>query len=270
MPLPLDELVNQPELVNQRAQELDWEELLYEYELTLDDIQAWLRGLNEEQIHFKRAENVYSIAEIVTHASFADEMFWGWIALLVQGRGSEIDPQTLIGGAGARQTATLIDLEALTEACRTLARYTIDSLPPAPDLAAMAPHPYFGALNAKGWIYFMALHRGMHRYQCESVIDAPGFPRSTSVQTQPREAYQPSARKTWLKQDAGSKKQDAGSKKQEAGSKKQDARSKKQEARSRKQEAGSKKQGARGKKKTGAAAVKTKKASKKKTAARSK
>jgi hypothetical protein len=45
----------------------------------------------------------------------------------------------------------------------------------------------------------MALHRGMHRYQCESVIDAPGFPRSASVQAQPREAYQPSERKTWLK-----------------------------------------------------------------------
>ena len=50
MPLPLDELVAHPELVNQRAQTLDWEELLFEYELALDDIQAWLRGLNEEQI----------------------------------------------------------------------------------------------------------------------------------------------------------------------------------------------------------------------------
>jgi hypothetical protein len=184
--------------------------------LALDDIQAWLRGLNEEQIHFKSAEKVYSIAEIVTHASFADEMFWGWIALLVQGRGDEIDPKTLIGGDGARNTATLIDLAALNEACRTLARHTIDAQPPTSDLAATAPHPYFGALNAKGWIYFMALHRGMHRYQCESVIDAPGFPRSTSAQTQPREAYQPSERKTWLKQDARSEKREAGSKKQEA------------------------------------------------------
>jgi hypothetical protein len=103
-----------------------------------------------------------------------------------------------MSGDGARNTATLLDLEALNEACRTLARNTIDALPPAPDLAATTPHPYFGALNAKGWIYFMALHRGMHRYQCESVIDTPGFPRSASVQTQPREVYQPSDRKTWL------------------------------------------------------------------------
>jgi DinB superfamily len=200
MPLPLDELVAHPELVNQRAQALAWEELFFEYELALDDIQAWLRGLSEEQIHFKPAEKIYSIAEIVTHNSFSDEMFWSWIALLVQGRGGEIDPNTLIGGAGARDTATLIDLAALSEACRTLARHTIDSLPPTPDLAALTPHPYFGALNAKGWIYFMVLHRGMHRYQCESVIDAPGFPRSASVQAQPREAYQPSERKTWLKE----------------------------------------------------------------------
>src|SRR5512136_2438670 len=134
MPLPLDELVNHPELVNPRAQELDWDGLLFEYELALDDIQAWLRGLNQEQVHFKPAAKVFSIAEIVTHNSFSDEMFWSWIALLVQGRSAEIDPRTLIGGDGARNTPALLDLEALNEACRTLARTTIDALPFTPDL----------------------------------------------------------------------------------------------------------------------------------------
>lgn len=207
MPLPLEELVNQPELVNQRAQTRDWEELLFEYELALDDIQAWLRGLNDEQARFKPAAKIFSIAEVITHSAFDDELFWLWVALLAQGRGAEIDPQALISGAGARNTVTLLDLAALNEACRTLARNTIDSLPPTSDLAATTPHPYFGALNAKGWIYFMVLHRGLHRYQCESVIDAPGFPRSASVQVQPRDAYQSSARKTWLKPEVASKKQ---------------------------------------------------------------
>ena len=205
MSLPLDELIDQPELVNQRAQEFDWGELLFEYELALDDIRAWLRGLSDEQIHFKPGEKVFSIAEIITHNSFSDEMFWSWITLLVQGRSAAIDPQTLISGDGARNTSRLLDLEAQNEACRTLARTTIDSLPFTPELAATTPHPYFGALNAKGWIYFMALHRGMHRYQCESVIDTPGFPRSASRQTQPREAYQPSQRKKWLKPEPGKK-----------------------------------------------------------------
>ncbi len=220
MPLPLDELVQHPALVNQRAQALDWEELLYEYELTLDDIQAWLRGLNEEQIHFKPAATVYSIAEIVTHASFADEMLWGWNALLMHSRRADIDPATLIGGDGARNTATLIDLEALTEACRTLARTTIDALTPTADLVATAPHPYFGELNAKGWIYFMTLHRGRHRHECERVIDAPGFPRSASLQAQPREAYQPSGRKTWLAQPSGGKRAAAARKPATSGKKK--------------------------------------------------
>lgn len=222
MPLPLDELVKQPTLVNQRAQDLEWDELLFEYELALDDIQAWLRGLNEEQIHFKPAPPIFSIAEIVTHNSFADEMFWSWLSLLAQGRGAEIDPKTLMSGDGARNTTSLFELAASTEACRTLARNTIDPLPLAPDLAATAPHPYFGALNAKGWIYFMALHRGMHRYQCESVIAAPGFPRSASVQTQPREIYQPSERKTWL--SASDKQQAARNKKQKTGSKSRGAK----------------------------------------------
>jgi hypothetical protein len=222
MPLPLDELVNHPELVNQRAQALDWEELLFEYELALDDVQAWLRGLNDEQAHFKPAAKIFSIAEIVTHNSVSDEMFWTWVSLLVQGRGTEIDPQTLIGGAGARHTAALSELAASNEACRALARHTIDTLPPAPDLAATAPHPYFGALNAKGWLYFMALHRGLHRYQCESVIDAPGFPRSASVQTQSREVYQPSERKTWLTAD--DRQQAARNKKHKTGSKSRGAK----------------------------------------------
>jgi len=216
MPLPLDELVAQPSLVNLRAQESDWDELLFEYELALDDTQAWLRGLSEEQVHFKPAETIYSIAEIVTHNAASDELLWSWIALLMVGRAAQIDPQALISGAGAQDTATRLELDARNEACRALARHTIDLRPPAPDLTAMTPHPYFGALNAKGWIYFMALHRGLHRYQCESVIDSPGFPRSVSVQTQPREAYQPSDRKTWLKQDARRKQPGAAGKKQSA------------------------------------------------------
>jgi hypothetical protein len=218
MPLPLDELVRQPELVNQRAQGLAWGDLLFEYELALDDMQAWLRGLSAEQIHFKPARQVYSIAEIVTHNTFCDEMLWSWIALLAQGHGAAIDPQTLVGGAGARNTAALLELEALNEACRTVARAAIDALPFAPDLAATAPHPHFGALNGKGWIYFMALHRGLHRYQCESVIDTPGFPRSASLQTQVREAYQPSERKTWLTPKAGTTTRGAARGKQKAGS----------------------------------------------------
>ena len=190
--------------------------MLFEYELTLDDMQAWLRGLNDEQIRFKPADRQFSIAEIVTHSCFGDEMFLGWLALLAQGRAAEIDPATLVSGDGASNDISRLDLEAMNEACRTLARNTIESRPDPADLAATAPHPYFGALNAKGWIYFMALHRAMHRRQCERVIDAPGFPHSTSLQAQPREVYQPAERKTWLAQEAGSKMQEAGVKKHAA------------------------------------------------------
>jgi len=205
MALPLDELVSSPALVNQQAQDLAWDELLFEYELMLDDVQAWLRGLNDEQIRFKPTDRQFSIAEIVTHSCSSDEMFLGWLALLAQGRAAEIDPATFIGGAGARNDVSRLDLEASNEACRKLARNTIDARPDPADLTATAPHPYFGALNAKGWLYFMALHRGLHRRQAEQVIDALGFPRSASSQTQSREAYQPAERKTWLTTDVEGK-----------------------------------------------------------------
>jgi hypothetical protein len=85
------------------------------------------------------------------------------------------------------------------------------------DLHSTAPHPYFGELNAKGWIMFMALQHGLHLRQCESVIDTPGFPRGASHQSLTAEEYlQPRERKPWLKQAAGGKKQGAGSKKPSA------------------------------------------------------
>jgi hypothetical protein len=198
MTLPLDELVENPRLVNERAQSFDWEDLLLEYEKALDDVQAWLRGLHDEQARFKPAPNVFSIAEVVTHNAFSDELFWNWVKLLAYGRGSEIDAKQLISGAGARNDLLLAALGALSEACRTLARSVVDALPQLCDLHSTAPHPYFGKMNAKGWIYFMSVHHGMHLRQCEAVIDSPDFPRSQGMQSQPREVYQSSARKVWL------------------------------------------------------------------------
>ncbi len=228
MRLPLDELVAHPQWVNERAQVFDWEDLLFEYEKALDDIQAWLRGLNDAQARYKPGSHEFSIAEVVTHNAFSDELFWNWVKLLAQGRGAEIDPAKVISGDGARNDLSLAALEALNEACRTLGRSVIESLPAQCDLATTAPHPYFGALNAKGWIYFMCVHHGMHLRQCERVIDAPGFPRSSSMQSQPREAYAPSPRKTWL-----GKKREARSKKRPPGSASRGVKSKGQGAKSR-------------------------------------
>ena len=227
MTLSLDELVAQPSSVNQRAQELDWEDLLFEYENALDDMHAWLRGLNDVQARFKPDAHVFSIAEVVTHNAFSDEMFWNWVKLLAQARAAEIDAKKIIDGDGARNDLLLAALEALLEACRTLARTVIETLPPTCDLASTVRHPKFGELNAKGWIYYMCLHHGLHLRQCAEVIDALDFPRSLSVQSQPREAYQPSERKAWLSETRGrgrgakGKSQPRGRAPQEAGSKKQ-------------------------------------------------
>ncbi len=214
MPLPLDELVENPELVNQSAQALEWAELLFEFEHALDDATALLLGLSDDQLRFKPAAKVFSIAEVLTHALYSDELFWSWIKLLMDGRRAEIDPAALIGGDGAQPDQAGTAIATLIENVHLIARGTIELRPDPIDLHSTAPHPYFGELNAKGWLMFMALHHGMHLRQCEAVIDAPGFPRGTSKQSLTAEEYlQPRERKTWLKPDAGGKRQDAGSKK---------------------------------------------------------
>ncbi|CAG0987229.1 hypothetical protein GPROT1_02713 [Gammaproteobacteria bacterium] len=214
MPLPLDELVENPELVNQSAQALEWAELLFEFEHALDDATALLLGLSDDQLRFKPAAKAFSIAEGLTHALHSDELFWSWIKLLMDGRRAEIDPAALIGGDGAQPDQAGTAIATLIENVHLIARGTIELRPDPIDLHSTAPHPYFGELNAKGWLMFMALHHGMHLRQCEAVIDAPGFPRGTSKQSLTAEEYlQPRERKTWLKPDAGGKRQDAGSKK---------------------------------------------------------
>ena len=189
MPLPLDELVATPELVNQRAQDLSWSDLLFEYDLALDDDMALLGGLSEKQLHFKPTAQVFSIAEVLTHNCNSDQLFWNWLQLLANGRRSEINPKDLIGGGGAQNDRSLDALNSLIEACRALARTTIDALPDPGDLASTAPHPFFGELNAKGWLYFMCLHHGMHLRQAEQVIDTPSFPPGDSLQSLPRDEY---------------------------------------------------------------------------------
>jgi hypothetical protein len=214
MTLSLDELVTDPKLVNKRAQDLDWAELLYEFEHALDDATALVVGLSDGQLQFKPAIKVFSIAETLTHALHSDELFWNWIKLLMDGRRAEIDPAALIGGDGAQADQSGATIATLIENVHLIARGTLELRPEPIDLHSTAPHPYFGELNAKGWLMFMALHHGMHLRQCEAVIDAPGFPRGTSKQSLTAEEYlQPRERKTWLKGVAGRKRQEASSKK---------------------------------------------------------
>ena len=223
MTLPLDELVVIPALVNQRAQALGWDELLFEYVLALDDMQALLGGLSEAQIHFKPSAKDYSIAEVVTHAAHCDEFLFGWLKQLAAGQApDQSNWRDMTRGA---QNDLLVDaVQGTIETCRTLARAVIADLPGPCNLELTASHPYFGVLNAKGWLYFLSVHRGMHLRQCEQVIDTPGFPRSDSTQSlSPEEYLQPSSRKTWLKHDVAGKKQAAKGKKQAASGKRQGA-----------------------------------------------
>jgi hypothetical protein len=181
MSLPLRELVDHPELVNERAQALDWDELLYDYERALDDDLALLAGLSEAQIHFKPTPEEFSICEVLTHDADSDRLFWMWVKLLIEDRRDEINPADLISGDGANNVIGLEALRGEIEACRALARTLIDARPDTPALTPTSPHPYFGELNGKGWIYFMALHHGIHLRQCARVIAARGFPPQVAI-----------------------------------------------------------------------------------------
>jgi hypothetical protein len=223
----LDELVANPARVDERAQGLEWGELLYEYEHALDDEAALLAGLSDGQLHFKPASQSFSISEAITHALNSDQLLWRWIKLLAEGRRAEIDPAAFVPGDEAQPDRPALpnavgqvsgaEITALLEAVRLMARGTLELRPDPIDLQSTAPHPHFGELTAKGWVMFMALHHGLHLRQCEAVIDTPGFPRGQSLQSLSREEYlQPRDRKPWLMQETGNRMQDARGRKQTA------------------------------------------------------
>ncbi len=226
MALPLDELVETPALVNQRAQDLAWDDLLFDYELALDDMQALLGGLSDVQVHFKPSDQDYSIAEVITHAAHGDQFLFAWLQQLASGHAPD-ESNWRDMTRGATNIAALDDVRASIETSRGLARAVIAEVPDPCNLQLTAKHPYFGSLNAKGWLYFMCTHRGVHLRQCEEVIGSAGFPRSSSLQSLPREEYlQPSDRKTWLKQEEVGKKRRAGHTGQEAKGEKRETRGK--------------------------------------------
>ena len=199
MALPLDELLAAPALVNQRAQELSWDELLFEYELALDDIQVLLAGLTEAQVRFKPATDAYSITEIVTHNAYSDKLIFDWLAQLAAGRMPDL-PHGLAMKDGARNDATLDGLNGLIESCRVMARAAIVDLPDPCNLALTAAHSYFGPLNAKGWLYLVSVNHAMQLRQAEQVIDTPGFPADpTKVPDDVR--YDQLRPKPWIKSE---------------------------------------------------------------------
>lgn len=210
MPLRLDEWLEPPARVNERASELDWAELLFEYERALDDVAALLAGLSDEQLHFEPAPKSCSISDVITHALNSDQLLWRWVKLLAEGRRAEIDSAALALVAGAPSARSGAEIAALIETVKLIGRGVIELRPDPVDLHATAPHPHFGELNAKGWVMFMALQHGRSLRQCEAVIDTPGFPRGVSKQSLTVDEYlQPRDRKPWLTPAAGSQRPSA-------------------------------------------------------------
>lgn len=127
-------------------------------------------GVSEDVASKKPALEEWSLRELIRHVIDAEDSVAGLVRTLSRGQ-----PPEKRGGAGmmpdddgrpfGEYVAQLREVNArMIESVRTL--------PAPPDLAAKAPHPFFGPLNCTEWAAFQRVHDEDHAQHAKKIIEA--------------------------------------------------------------------------------------------------
>jgi|FLYL01.1.fsa_nt_gi hypothetical protein len=146
---------------------------------TAEDWARALDGVSEEQAGYRPAEGEWCIKEAVAHCAYTDRSVNQDVARMagVPPVTGEVQQVRALGLVPEDLAALPIEdlrreLAALYEETRALAR----RLAEGGKLEASAPHPLFGALNAKEWLAFHRVHAIDHIRQVEAIKASPGYP----------------------------------------------------------------------------------------------
>ena len=115
----------------------------------------------------------WSVAETIEHLQITGSGIASIVRELAAGR----VPPVQVDTAKVKPNAALAPAEAAS-AFRTFAEETERALRATPDARASTaklPHPWFGPLNAHGWLCLLGIHQRLHRRQIEAIL--AGLPR---------------------------------------------------------------------------------------------
>jgi hypothetical protein len=116
----------------------------------------------------------YSMADTIEHLGrYAD-----WFADLLHALAVDapIPAQTIEGLKPQGRSGPAEILRDFEVSLARLGR-VLDEWPEAPAQGTTAEHPWFGPLDAHGWLVMGALHQRLHLAQLERIADALGVPR---------------------------------------------------------------------------------------------
>jgi hypothetical protein len=133
-----------------------------------------LRGLSDEQAHYRPADGEWSALEVACHLlEYSRTVRWT-IEALAQGRQPEQRP--VLGVLNGPDDARLEDVRrGLIEEAMALTALA-SALPEPPPLEATVEHDFFGPLHCKAWFLFQRVHDADHVGQLAKITAAPGYP----------------------------------------------------------------------------------------------
>jgi len=135
-------------------------------------------GVSQAQADFKPSPEQWSIGEVIHHVALMEEWMAQVLIRLARGEGmaeSEMPDEAL---ERVQPTHGL----PFDDVCRQLVKArkqtfaAMDTLPAEPDLSVTRPHPWFGPLNVKEWIFLPAMHDGAHVRQIQRIKKSRGYP----------------------------------------------------------------------------------------------
>ena len=122
-------------------------------------------SLDDAGLHRRAGIEPWSVAETVGHALDADAAAHGIARSLALGRPPEVPAPYGLAGDPARTREELLAAIGSAEERAAEARVLAAGGP-------TAAHADLGALDARGWILFIALHDALHLHQAAAVVRA--------------------------------------------------------------------------------------------------
>ena len=133
---------------------------------------AQLEGLTPDQIDFSPGEGEWCIKEVCLHVSNAVRGTAMGVSALATGKSIEGDPRL---GVKDDDPGNFEDVLANLQKAFRSAADSAGRLESA-DTNATMKHPYFGALNARGWFVFNLMHIKVHINQIKRIKGSVEYP----------------------------------------------------------------------------------------------
>jgi hypothetical protein len=127
-----------------------------------------LEGVTDERASVRPPGDEWCIEDVLRHVVDGKRMTARLVESLA--RGERVPGSLPLGARGEEIGADLASLIAAADEAHRALLDALDRLPPQIDRTAVFEHPFFGPLDALGWVVFQRVHDIDHARQIEEML----------------------------------------------------------------------------------------------------